>query len=1037
MTPLGTPKDFQQGSNNDAIWASAMRAAAGVARKAASSEKDVLRAVTEELLQLKLRSTVALLTSDDQLEVQTRPVSQSIEDTLRRLTGLQVAGYRFDPQQVDIYREALSSGEAVFTAKQIHSVRQIMPKNLQPLLSRVMHLLGREQPAIVAPLILGDHPLGTLSVSAHWLTAEDNPMVAALADHISIALGHVRTRKKMEASLERERLRNQVAETLSSALDPSVVFERVIHLAADATNADAGAVTLIEPDGEAIIYPYLFGLPDNLRFQPTPRGQGLAWIVIESRKPLLLPDYREHPKALPHWVDAGVRSFLGVPLIAGEEVIGGLGLFSLTKHRPFGDEELEITQAIANMAAITIKNARLYSEATQRAEESQALIRTASSICSSLDHEIVLQSIAEQAKALLQADGSRIHLVDPEKGILRCLIALDPEAEAIMAVELEIGQGITGYVAEQGTPVLVNDPSLDPQGIHISGPLGDEPECLIMAPLKVRQRTMGVMTVRRLGLSQPFSTSDLDLLTAFAAQAAVALENADLYGQIAAQAQRLETEVADRTRELALSEAHYRALVETSLAGIVQIDTEGRFTYVNQAFADLLEITPEEIVGEPVSSYEGYVPEIHNLVLDRFHARMRGEKPAREVQDLELITKSGQHIPALLAASMITDDEGILQGASGLIFDISERKALEAALQAERDRLDALLTNVGDAVMVTDSNGVIEFVNPGWERLNGYSAEEALGKTPRFIQSGQHSSEFYADMWETILNGETWQGEVVNSRKDGTIYDAALTITPVLNDVGEAINFVGVQHDISALKELDRIKSQFVSDVSHELRTPLTNIRLYLDLLGKTSEDPTRASRYLQTLSRESERLANLIDDLLSLSRLDADAVPFTPTPVDINHLLKSLVEDRRTLASKRGLELKLEVDTSLPPIIGDERLITQVFTNLLTNAMNYTLDEGQITLRTYQRLWARNNWVVTEVEDTGLGIPPDEMTMIFRRFFRGHAAQATASAGTGLGLSICKEIIDRHQGRITVKSDGVAGHGSRFFVWLPFPEKE
>ena len=1037
MAHLGTPKKPQQDPKNDAIWASALRAAAGVTRKAASNESDVLRAVTEELKHLKLRSTVALLTPDGQLEVQTRPVSQSIENTLRRLTGLQIAGYRFDPQQVDIYREALSSGEAVYTTKQAHSVRQIMPKKLQPLLSRVMHLLGREQPAIVAPLILGDHPLGTISVTAHWLTADDGPMVAALADHISIALGHVRTRKKMEASLERERLRNQVAEALSSALEPSVVFERVIHLAAEMTNAEAGVITLIEPDGETITYPYLFGLPDNLRIQPTPRGQGLAWLLIESRTPILLPDYRKHPNALPHWVDAGVRSFLGVPLITGDEIIGGLGLFSLTKDRPFGDEQLEIAQAIASMAAITIKNARSYAEATQRAEESQALIRTASSIGSSLDHEIVLQSIAEQAKALLQADGSRIHLVDPEKGIIRCLIALDPEAEAIMAIELEIGQGITGYVADQGVPVLVNDPSLDPKGIQITGPLGDEPECLIMAPLKVRQRTMGVMTVRRLGLNRPFSTSDLDLLTAFAAQAAVALENADLYGQIAAQAQRLETEVAERTRELALSEAHYRALVETSLAGIVQIDTEGRFTYVNQAFADLLEITPEEIVGKPVASYKGFIPEFHNLVLDRFQARMRGERPSREVQDLELITKSGRHIPALLAASMITDDEGIPQGATGLIFDISELKALEAALQAERDRLDALLTNVGDAVMVTDPNGVIEYVNPGWERLNGYSAKETLGKTPRFIQSGQHSSDFYADMWETILNGETWRGEVVNSRKDGTIYDAALTITPVLNDAGEAINFVGVQHDISALKELDRIKSQFVSDVSHELRTPLTNIRLYLDLLNKTSEDPTRASRYLETLSRESERLANLIDDLLSLSRLDADAVPFSPTPVDINQLLTSLVEDRSTLASKRGLELKLEVDTSLPPIIGDERLLTQVFTNLLTNAMNYTPDEGWITLHTYQRLWARGNWVVTEVEDTGLGIPPEEMTMIFRRFFRGHAAQATASAGTGLGLAICKEIIDRHQGRMTVKSDGVAGHGSRFYVWLPFPEKE
>ncbi|TET85084.1 MAG: GAF domain-containing protein, partial [Anaerolineales bacterium] len=702
MALLGILKKARQGSANDAIWASALRAAAGVARKAAASESDVLRAVTKELQHLKLRSTVALLTPDGQLEVQTRPVSQSIENTLRRLTGLQIAGYRFDPQQVDIYREALSSGEAVFTTKQAHSVRQIMPKNLRPLLSRVMHLLGREQPAIVAPLILGDRPLGTISVTAHWLTADDTPMVAALADHISITLGHVRSRKKMEASLERERLRNQVAEALASALDLPVVLERVIHLATDMTDADAGAIALIEPDGETVTYPYLFGLPDSLRFQPTSRGQGLAWRLIESRTPILLPDYSEDPNALPHWVDAGVRSFLGVPLIAGEKAIGGLGLFALTKDYSFSEEHVEMAQAIANMAAITIKNAQLYTDATRRAEESQALIRTARSISALLDHETMLHLIAEQAKVLLQADGSRIHLVDPEKGTLRCLVALDPEAEAIMAIELEIGQGITGYVAEQGVPVLVNDPSSDPRGVYISGPLGGEPECLAMAPLKIRQRTMGVMTVRRLGPNRPFTPSDLDLLTAFAAQAAVALENADLYSQIAAQAQHLEAEVTKRTRELALSEAHYRALVETSLAGIVQIDTEGRFTYVNQAFADLLEITPEEIIGKPVSSYEGFIPEIYDVVLERFHARMRGEQPNRGVHDIELITKSGRHIPALLAASLITDDEGIPQGATGLIFDISERKGLEAALQTERDRLDAILTNVGDAVMVTD-----------------------------------------------------------------------------------------------------------------------------------------------------------------------------------------------------------------------------------------------------------------------------------------------------------------------------------------------
>ncbi|HEY42698.1 MAG TPA: GAF domain-containing protein [Anaerolineae bacterium] len=1027
---------IQRRSEIETMWASALRAAAGVARKAATCEREVLQAVTEELRRLKLRATLALLTPDGELEIQTKPISQSTEGMLRRLTGLEIEGFRFNPQEVDIYRKVITTGEAVFTTDQTETIRQILPKSLRPLLSRITHILGREQPAIVAPLILADYPMGTISFTANWLSADDIPMVTALADHISIALGQVRTQKKMQDSLERQRLRNQVAEALASALDLPVVLERVISLAAEVTDADAGAIGLLDPDQETVRFPYIMGLPDELRLRPSLRGHGVIWNLIEERKTILQHEYGEHPEAIPAWVEAGVHAFLGVPLIAGDEVIGGLGLFILDTDRQFGEEEVEVAQAIASMSAIAIKNARLYTDATQRAEESQALIRIARSISALVDHETVLQMIAEQAQELLDADGSRIHLVDPEKGVLRCLVALDPEAEAIMAIELEIGQGITGYVAEHGVPVLQNDPREDPHGVYVLGPLGHEPESLALAPLKVRQRTMGVMTVRRLGFNRPFTPSDLDLLTAFAAQAAVALENADLYSQIAAQAQRLEIEVADRTRELALSEAHYRALVETSLAGIVQIDTEGRFSYVNQAFASLLEISTEELIGKPVTTYEGFVPEIHELVFDRFHDRMQHKRPAREVHDIELVTTSGRHIPAIVASSLIVDETGEPQGVTGLVFDISERKALEAALRAERDRLDALLTNIGDAVMVTDRNGVIEYVNQSWERLNGYSAEEALGKTPSLIRSGHHSEDFYAEMWETITSGRTWRGEVLNARKDGTQYDAALTITPVLNESGKTINFVGVQHDISALKELDRIKSQFVSDVSHELRTPLTNIRLYLDLLGRSTEDPARVTRYLMTLSRESERLANLIDDLLSLSRLDAEAIPFQPTPVDINELLAGLVEDRHTLASKRGLDLTLEADSSLPPITGDERLITQVFTNLLTNAMNYTPDGGQIILRTGKKASAEGEWVVAEVVDTGLGIPPEEITMIFRRFFRGHASQVTAAAGTGLGLAICKEIIDRHNGRITVESDGVPGHGSRLLVWLPFPKE-
>jgi PAS domain S-box-containing protein len=1012
----------------ETIWVSALRAAAGVARKAALNEEDVLQAVTEEFRRLKLRCSVLLLTEDAYLEIRSSSLSRSLKRSLKRLSGMQIEGYRFDPQLIDVYRDAFLTGEAIYTDDRTPFVRQMTPKRLRGLLPRIMRLIGN-QPAIIAPLILAERPLGAITVTASWLGPEDVPMVSALADHIAITLEHVRTRIEMEAGLARERIRNQVAEAVASALELPVVLDRVIRLAAELTGAEAGAIGLIDPDGENVSYPHLFGLPEEIRSQPAHRGQGLTWRVIENRTEIVVPEYTQHPDAIPAWVQAGVRSLIGVPLIAGDEIIGVLGLFTKSGKPSFSQEHVEMARAIARVSSIAIKNARLYSDANRRAKEAQALIQTARSISASLDQDTVLHLISEQAKALLQADASRIHLLDPTEDTLRCVIALGTPAEAAMSMELEPGEGLTGYVVEHGEPIIVNNAAEDPRSVPIPGTPADELECLALAPLRVRQRTMGAMTVRREGLDRPFTSFDLDLLTAFAAQAAVTLENAHLFGQIASQAQQLEIEVAERTRELAISEARYRALVETSLAGIFQINLKGKIEYVNQAVAELLEYQQDELIGHPLTDF---IPRDLDSIMNLFSNQLDGERPPGEVYDVELPARSGRRISVLLAASPITDHDGSPQGISGLVLDISKLKELEAALQAERDRLDALLTNIGDAVMVTDPNGVIEYVNPGWERLNGYTASEALGKTPSISQSGHQSEEFYAEMWEAIRSGQTWRGEVVNCRKDGTFYDAALTITPVLDESGMVINFVGVQHDISSLKELDRLKSQFVSDVSHELRTPLTNIRLYLDLLEKTTGDRAKAARYLRTLSRESERLANLIDDLLSLSRLDAGAVPFEPVPLDVNRLLSALVEDRRSLAAKRGLQLTMDPDLSLPLIIGDDRLLTQVFTNLLTNAMNYTLDGGQITLRTSIKNIANREWVQAMVEDTGLGISPNEINMIFHRFFRGSASQTTNAAGTGLGLAICREIVERHGGRITVESEGVAGRGSLFCVWLP-----
>ena len=1010
-------------------WVDALSAAAAVTRRAGLTESDVLRGVTEALRGLGLVGGLTLLTPEGLLEIRNRPLSAPLATALRRLTGIDITGHKFDPKSSEAYRHMLETGEPVYRPKRSEVVAEIMPPQVRHLLPRVMRLLG-EMPVILAPVTLAGEKLGAFNAAGHWLTPEDVPMVAALADHAAIALGHVRSRAEMQNALERERLRNQVAEAVASNLDLPVVLERVVRLATKVTGADAGAFALLSPDGQSVTFPYLFGLPDVFRAR-LPEGQGVTWQVVHSRKPILIPDYPTSPDAVADWVQAGVRSVLGVPLMMGDEIIGALGLFSLHRSVGFRYEQAEMVQAMARMAAIAIKNSQSFTAASRRAEESQALMRSAAAISASLDLQTVLTEIALQAKSLLQADGSRIHLLDPDRGVLRCLVALQPDAEAIMAIELRPGQGLTGHVLETGEPVLVADATADPHGMHVPGTPQDDPEVMALAPLKVRQRPLGVMTVLRFSYDRPFTTPDLELLSAFAAHAAIALENAHLYGQIEQQAQRLEAEVIARTRDLALSEARYRSLVETSLAGIYQLDAAGRYVYANQALATLLERAPDELIGRTWEGTASFSSESMQLTRERFLAQMRGDRPRTSVHEIEFVSKSGRRIRALNATSVIYDTEGTPQGATGLVLDISRRKALEAALQAERDQLRVILANIGDAVVVTDSQGRIEYVNPAWERLNGYLAREAVGHTMRLIRSGQTPAEIYPGMWETILAGQIWSGELINRRKDGSLYDAAVTISPVKDAFGTLVSFVGVQHDISALKELDRMKSQFVSDVSHELRTPLTNIRLYLDLL-QTTTDVQKIGRYLETMDRESGRLADLIDDLLSLSRLDAGTVAFFPSPTSLNSLLQALVEDRRALAASRGLELALDCSPGLPNVMGDERLLTQVFTNLLTNALNYTLSGGRVSLRTRLHKEDGSTWVLVEVQDTGLGIPIEEQPLIFRRFFRGQASRQTKAAGTGLGLAICKEIIERHAGRLEVRSDGVPGRGSRFTVRLP-----
>ena len=222
------------------------------------------------------------------------------------------------------------------------------------------------------------------------------------------------------------------------------------------------------------------------------------------------------------------------------------------------------------------------------------------------------------------------------------------------------------------------------------------------------------------------------------------------------------------------------------------------------------------------------------------------------------------------------------------------------------------------------------------------------------------------------------------------------------------------------LEEMSQHKSQFVSNVSHELRTPLANIKLYLSLLehGK----PDKHAHYMATLKRETELLQRLIEDLLSLSRLDLGKVQPAFRPADLNELVETLVADRTALIANRGLVLEADIDSDLPQVEADAKMIVQVLTNLMTNAANYTPSGGRIRILTARRTSDGRAWATMTVQDTGPGIAAEEQPHVFERFFRGNEARRTGVPGTGLGLAICQELVARHHGQITL--DSVVGPG-------------
>lgn len=332
-------------------------------------------------------------------------------------------------------------------------------------------------------------------------------------------------------------------------------------------------------------------------------------------------------------------------------------------------------------------------------------------------------------------------------------------------------------------------------------------------------------------------------------------------------------------------------------------------------------------------------------------------------------------------------------------------------LSLAKERIEAILESVPDAVYVLDnSENLLESNQAGSLLLN--QIEQVGGKL------------FDAELVRRLKSCQDTDEQAI-IEVAGRAYQALSSPLPLPD---QQAGIVIVFRDVTRFSELDRMKTQFVSDVSHELRTPLTNLSLFLDLLVN-EEDERKRSRFQATLRRETNRLTELIEDLLTISRLESNRINFSIKEIDVCQLIQDIVDDRSYMANRRDLRLLFTRPLNLPNALADQALLTQVLSNILTNALIYTPSGGQIKMRAFFDQTDGKPWIKISVSDNGFGIDPEELPTIFERFYRGSASRKTGSPGTGLGLAISAEIMERMGGKITVTSQ--VGAGSTFTLWL------
>jgi PAS domain S-box-containing protein len=346
------------------------------------------------------------------------------------------------------------------------------------------------------------------------------------------------------------------------------------------------------------------------------------------------------------------------------------------------------------------------------------------------------------------------------------------------------------------------------------------------------------------------------------------------------------------------------------------------------------------------------------------------------------------------------------------------------------------------SIVITNTFSEIEYVNPKFIETTGYTLEETIGKNPRFLKSGHTSLVEYKELWQTIVSGKEWHGEFHNKRKDGTLFWESASISPIVNTEGKTTHFIAIKEDITDRKnvekelvkskeraeESDRLKLVFLANMSHEIRTPMNGILGFTELLKAPHISSKEKKEYISIIEKSGKRMLNIINDIISISKVESGQIEISKTETNINEQLEYIYTFFKPEANLKGIDLTLQkiLPSGNNYIKTDCEKLYAVLTNLVKNAIKFT-NEGSIEIGCEKK----GGYLEFFVKDTGLGIPISQKKIIFERFRQANETISRTHEGSGLGLAISKAYVEMLDGRIWVESQ--EGKGSTFYFTIPF----